>query len=153
MQPHHSRVRLRAQPDRHQEPPPQLPLGHPGRGRVPGHHKATLADCERVLGSDHPYTLASRNNLSLAYQEAGHLEQAIPLHEAALTTCERVLGPDHPDTLLSRNNLASAYHRTGDPQRAIPLFEAVLTSCERVLGPDHPTTKAVAANLLSARVT
>jgi hypothetical protein len=30
----------------------------------------TLADCERVLGPDHPNTLTSRNNLAMAYQDA-----------------------------------------------------------------------------------
>ena len=31
----------------------------------------TLADCERVLGPDHPNTLTSRNNPAMAYQDAG----------------------------------------------------------------------------------
>ena len=31
----------------------------------------TLADRERVLGPDHPDTLASRNNLAVAHREAG----------------------------------------------------------------------------------
>ena len=31
----------------------------------------TLADRERVLGADHPQTLASRNNLAYAYESAG----------------------------------------------------------------------------------
>ncbi len=31
----------------------------------------TLADCERVLGPDPPNTLTSRNNLAMAYQDAG----------------------------------------------------------------------------------
>ena len=34
-------------------------------------HEQTLAAFERVLGPDHPDTLASRNNLALAYQAAG----------------------------------------------------------------------------------
>jgi hypothetical protein len=29
----------------------------------------TLADMERVLGPDHPYTLAARNSLAKAYKE------------------------------------------------------------------------------------
>jgi hypothetical protein len=28
----------------------------------------TLADCERVLGADHPDTLASRDNLAMGYR-------------------------------------------------------------------------------------
>ena len=62
-------------------------------------HEQALAARERVLGPDHPDTLHSRNNLALAYQEAGRLDEAIPLLEQTLAARERVLGPDHPDTL------------------------------------------------------
>ena len=36
----------------------------------------TLADRERVLGQTHPDTLASRNSLARAYQDAGRLDEA-----------------------------------------------------------------------------
>ncbi|HZK05730.1 MAG TPA: tetratricopeptide repeat protein, partial [Actinomycetaceae bacterium] len=42
--------------------------------------EATLTDSIRVLGPDHPNTLASRNNLASAYRAAGDLGRAIPLH-------------------------------------------------------------------------
>ncbi|GLW07221.1 hypothetical protein Misp01_23510 [Microtetraspora sp. NBRC 13810] len=71
------------------------------------HHRAHTA-YQRVLGGDHPVTLASRNNLAGAYRAAGDLGRAIPLFEATLAERERVLGGDHPDTLASRNNLAGA---------------------------------------------
>ena len=59
-----------------------------------------------VLGEDPPSTLTSRNNLALAYQDAGRLDEAIPLYERTLADFERVLGEDPPRTLTSRNNLA-----------------------------------------------
>ena len=37
-----------------------------------------VADCERVLGPDHPDTLASRNNLAAAYRAAGRPDDAYP---------------------------------------------------------------------------
>jgi hypothetical protein len=37
----------------------------------------TLADRERVLGADHPETLATRNNLAAAHRAAGHTARAI----------------------------------------------------------------------------
>ncbi|MFF4277076.1 tetratricopeptide repeat protein [Streptomyces sp. NPDC001536] len=109
-------------------------------------HRA-LATRERVLGGDHPDTLASRNNLAYAYEAAGDLSRAIPLYEHTLTERERVLGHDHPDTLTSRNNLAYTYRAAGDLSRAIPLFERTLTERERVLGHDHPDTLASRNNL------
>ncbi|MFE1595774.1 tetratricopeptide repeat protein [Nocardia sp. NPDC058705] len=68
----------------------------------------TVADCERVLGPDHPNTLTSRNNLASAYRSAGQLDKAIPLLEDTRTECERVLGPDHPITRVISENLQIA---------------------------------------------
>jgi tetratricopeptide (TPR) repeat protein len=105
---------------------------------------------ERVLGPDHPHTLASRHNLAYAYREAGDLGRAIPLYKQTLADRERVLGPDHPDTLGSRNNLAGAYQSAGDLGRAVPLFEQTLADRERVLRPDHPDTLVSRNNLAHA---
>ena len=66
-----------------------------------------LADQERVLGPDHPDTLASRNDLAGAYRAAGRAAEAIALHERTLADRERVLGPDHPSTMTVRDNLAA----------------------------------------------
>jgi tetratricopeptide (TPR) repeat protein len=83
----------------------------------------SLARRRRVLGEDHPDTLASANNLANAYQDAGRAAEAILLHQQTLAAFERVLGPDHPDTVASRNNLADAYRAAGRAAEAISLFE------------------------------
>ncbi|MFG3384389.1 tetratricopeptide repeat protein, partial [Streptomyces sp. NPDC047999] len=114
------------------------------------HLQRALTGTVRVLGEDHPSTLASRNNLASAYESAGDLGRAIPLHEQTLTDRTRVLGEDHPDTLSSRNNLAGAYRAAGDLGRAIPMYEQTLTDMERVLGEDHPSTLTSRNNLASA---
>ena len=78
-----------------------------------------LADQERVLGADHPDTLSTRNNLAIAYRDAGRTAEAITLDEQTLADRERVLGADHPDTLSTRNNLANAYRtRAARPRRS-----------------------------------
>jgi tetratricopeptide (TPR) repeat protein len=110
----------------------------------------TLADCERVLGVDHPETLSSRHDLAGAYESAGRLEEAIALFERTLADRERVLGPDHPDTLSSRNSLAFAYESAGRLDQAIPLFERTLADSERVLGADHPDRLSSRNNLAFA---
>ena len=106
-----------------------------------------LTDCVRVLGEDHPDTLASRNNLAGAYESAGRLTEAITLFEQVLPDRIRVLGEDHPDTLASRNNLAYAYHAAGRLTEAITLYEQVLPDRIRVLGEDHPGTLTSRNNL------
>jgi len=50
-------------------------------------------------------TLTARNNLALAYREAGRTAEAIPLYEQTLADFDRLLGTDHPSVLTSRNNL------------------------------------------------
>ncbi|GAB93446.1 tetratricopeptide repeat protein, partial [Gordonia rhizosphera] len=72
-----------------------------------------VTDRDRILGTDHPDTLITRNNLAGAYDSAGRLDDAITLYEHTLTDSVHILGPDHPHTLTFRNNLAYAYHQAG----------------------------------------
>ena len=99
-----------------------------------------LAEMEQVLGVDHPYTMATRNNLAFAYGAEGRAAEAISLYEQTLADQERVLGADHPFTLRSRNDLATAYRAVGRAAEAITLLEQTLADRERILGADHPDT-------------
>jgi tetratricopeptide (TPR) repeat protein len=112
--------------------------------------RSLVTDSERLLGPDHPDTLASRTNLANAYRDAGRTAEAIELHERTLADRERLLGPDHPDTLASRNNLANAYQDAGRTAEAIELHERALADRERLLGPDHPNTLQSRNNLANA---
>jgi tetratricopeptide (TPR) repeat protein len=109
-----------------------------------------LADQERILGPDHPYTLNARNSLALAYRAAGRTAEAISLDEQTLAVRERLLGPDHPDTLTSRRNLANGYRDAGRTEEAISLDEQTLAVRERLLGPDHPSTLDSRHNLATS---
>ncbi|MBS6672379.1 MAG: tetratricopeptide repeat protein, partial [Actinomyces graevenitzii] len=82
-----------------------------------------LPDSIRVLGEDHPDTLAYRNNLAHAYESAGRLEEAITLYEQVLPDSIRVLGKNHPDTLATLNALARAYKDAGFQNKATALLE------------------------------
>ncbi|QQQ58725.1 tetratricopeptide repeat protein [Actinomyces sp. HMT 175] len=108
----------------------------------------TQAGC--ILGPDHASTLASRNNLAYAYQDAGRLNEAITLFEKNLKDLTRILGPDHPGTLASRHNLAGAYRDAGRLDEAIELHEQNFEESERILGPGHPGTLASRNNLAGA---
>ena len=112
--------------------------------------KNLLPDYERVLGKSHPDILRSRTHLAIAYQEAGRLDEAIPLLERILADSERVLGADDPDTLAFRNNLATAYQDAGRLDEAIPLLERTLADSERVLGADDPNILRSRNNLAAA---
>lgn len=109
--------------------------------------EALVSDYEREFDADHPDILTSRNDLAVAYLDAGRTAEAITLLEQTFTASERVLGPDHPDTLTSRHNLARAYDGAGRTTEAITLQEQTLAASERFLGPDHPDTLISRHNL------
>jgi hypothetical protein len=58
-----------------------------------------LLDCDKILGFEHPDTVAVATGLAAAHQAAGQPEKANPLYTAALDVRRRTLGDDHPDTL------------------------------------------------------
>ncbi|MGW5155759.1 tetratricopeptide repeat protein [Nonomuraea wenchangensis] len=110
-------------------------------------YEHTLADRLVFQGAEHPDTLTTRNNLALAYQQAGDLQRAIAVLKEVLADSDRLVGPDDPDTLSTRTCLAAAYHEARDFERAIELLEEVLTDQKRVLGDDHRATLNTRNNL------
>jgi NB-ARC domain/Tetratricopeptide repeat len=99
-------------------------------------------ECLRVLGPDHPSTLAVRHNLASWRGQTGDAAGAAQAYAEVLTDRLRVLGPNHPDTLATRANLARWRGAAGDTAGAAQAFAHLLTDQLRVLGPDHPDTLA-----------
>jgi Tetratricopeptide repeat/NB-ARC domain len=85
-----------------------------------------LADRERILGTEHPDTLRTHNNLACAYHAAGRVSEAFAIFELLLADCERILSAEHPDTLATRHNLAHAYENARRTCEAIVLYEPLL---------------------------
>jgi hypothetical protein len=104
------------------------------------HFDRLLADCLKMLGPDHPDTLAARHNLASWRGQAGDAAGAAQAYSEVLGDRLRVLGPDHPDTLATRANLARWRGEVGDAAGAVQAFTDLLGDRLRVLGPDHPDT-------------
>ena len=102
------------------------------------------------LGANHADTLESCQNLAMAYQDVGRLDQAIPILQDTLERRRTTLGDDHVDTIESMNDLAVAYWQAGRPKEAIPLYEAALPRVRARLGPDHLDTLTIMDNLAVA---
>jgi tetratricopeptide (TPR) repeat protein len=113
-------------------------------------HQQNLADCERLLGADHPETLVSRANLAYLYALQDQPARSLELHQRNLADCQRFHGPDHSHTLNARANLASCYRALGDLARAIELHQQSVTDYARVFGPDHAETITARSNLAYA---
>jgi tetratricopeptide (TPR) repeat protein len=109
--------------------------------------RRSLEVCERMLGKEHPHTLASLDDMASLLKAEGDYAAAEPLYRRVVETRERTLGREHPDTLASMNNLAGLLANKGDYTAAEPLYRRALQGQERTLGMEHPGTLASANNL------
>ncbi len=102
--------------------------------------EAALATRRRVLGVEHPETIASLNNTARLLTDAGDYVAAEPLIRDVMEKARRVLGQDHPDTIICISNMALLLQLQGRLVEAEPYFHEALERSRRVLGNDHPTT-------------
>ena len=87
--------------------------------------RQALAARQRVLGPDHPYTLASMNNLGDRLGRLGQHDAAAYMARQALTAQQRVLGPEHPHTLNSMHNLSITLGELGQHDAAADMARQV----------------------------
>jgi hypothetical protein len=71
----------------------------------------SLVHAERILGTEHPATLSTRDHLATAYRWGGRFQEAIAISVALLADRGRILGAEHPDTLSTRHDLAGGLQR------------------------------------------
>ncbi len=94
----------------------------------------------RLLGADHPDTLAARQEAAYELGRLGRHQEAHDVYRAVLVGRERSMGPLHRDTLHCRHNLACALGALG--RHAEAHHAAAETAADRavVLGAEHPDT-------------
>ncbi|MEU4268106.1 tetratricopeptide repeat protein [Streptomyces sp. NPDC026092] len=102
---------------------------------------------ERVLGADHPDTVASRQGIAECWAIEGELWSSADLQERVVADLERVLGEDRAETHMARGRLAVTWRQMGDKDGAVALMERALAGLEGLLGPDHRDTLRVRSNL------
>jgi hypothetical protein len=76
-----------------------------------------LLDCDKVLGFEHPDTVAVATGLAATHQAAGRPDKASPLYSAALDVRTRTLGAEHPDTRRVAAALAESQAKPVTVQR------------------------------------
>ncbi|MFE9452766.1 tetratricopeptide repeat protein [Streptomyces sp. NPDC006739] len=125
-----------------------LGLGRRGRWEEAGEvHRAVAAERARLLGPDHPDTLASRYEVAFTLSRTGRAAEALDGYTEVARARARVLGPDHPDTLAARQETAFVLGRLGRHFEAHQIYTAVLAARQRSIGADHPDTLRCRHNL------
>ncbi|HXX01456.1 MAG TPA: tetratricopeptide repeat protein [Candidatus Acidoferrales bacterium] len=101
----------------------------------------------RVLGSNHPETLLSINNLANALSDEGKLTDADVLYKEVIDRSRRVLGPAHHTTTMAMNNYALNLQDEGHSTEAEKMLRDVVEAHSRALGSEHPETLTAISNL------
>jgi hypothetical protein len=115
-------------------------------------YQATLDEHEKVLGVDHPASLAVCHQVARAHLELMQVADAIPLLERVFRHRLRVLGPGHPDTAHAFCDFADVTEVVRAKTPLKPVFQRSLTELEQKLGPGHPRTLRARAALGKACV-
>jgi len=93
----------------------------------------------RVLGSEHPDTLASITKLASVMNEEGNYSNAEKLHRQVFDVVQRTLGPNHTNTLILKGNIAFDLAREARFAESERLFRETLISLRRTQ-PDGQNT-------------
>jgi hypothetical protein len=90
-----------------------------------------------LFGKEHPFTLATMNNLASTYLEQGNLHDAVDLQERNLEASKSTLGEVHPVTLANMVNLAHTYLELDRETEAVCLIQQSVDGSQKCLGEDH----------------
>jgi len=105
---------------------------------------------ERLLGADHPHTLAAVQRLTSAYLAAGRTADAVRWVQWMVDRRARTLGSDHPDVLAARRELGHALVAAGQLPDAITVLDQTADAYERRYGPEHIDTLGARDELAAA---
>lgn len=109
--------------------------------------RETVDSYLRVLGPQHPDTLASMTNLASTLDSEGRYQEAEQLQREIFEVQRRIIGAENLETLGSMNNLAYSLERQRRYPEAEKLYAEALDIQRRVLGPEHPITLLSMDNL------
>jgi len=100
-----------------------------------------------ALGLEHPWTLWTAKDLSIAQRRAGFYEQSLATADDVHTRLLRLYGLDHPDSLASAMCLANIMRTMGDAKKALELASEALGQYPKVYGTSHPYYHGCACNV------
>lgn len=103
-------------------------------------YKNALRIQKKLLGSDHPDTLACQDDLTWSLYDLGQRGNTLQQLENISRKLALLLGSDHSDTLYSINGLGNFYYTMGHCGVAIRWYEKAVEGLKRVLGMGHPHT-------------
>jgi nucleoside phosphorylase/tetratricopeptide (TPR) repeat protein len=112
---------------------------HLGRYRIAERmYRQSLEFDEKMLGKEHPDTLAGMSNLGRVLRHRGKFEEAEKLHRHVFEAKEKLLGKCHLDTLHGMGTLVNTVIEQGKYEEAEKLCQQMLEEQHKLLSEDHP---------------
>ncbi|HEX3961788.1 MAG TPA: tetratricopeptide repeat protein [Trebonia sp.] len=105
---------------------------------------------ERLLGGDHPDTLAISDHLARAYLAAGRPADAIAWFQWVRDDRESRLSKDAPETADASRDLGIALLAAGRAEEAVDTLTDAVATYHRVAGIDSPLTLSARDELITA---
>ncbi len=81
---------------------------------------------EKTLGTNHPSTAITLNNLALMHRLQEHYDEAESLYQRSLNIVSTSFGNDHPQVAAALNSLAELYKIQGRDEEANSLYQQSL---------------------------
>lgn len=110
-------------------------------------YREAYAIRRRVLGEDHPQTLASFKGVANAVRVQGRYEESEAIARRLLEIERRVLGEDHERIAFTLSYLGFSVLYQGRAEEAERHFREALRIRRKVLGEDHLAVKVTLTNL------
>ena len=101
----------------------------------------------RLLGRDHPETLAALNAMADLNLDRGQIADAELILRRAIEALRRELGKAHPATLHCMTRLAIVTHYQGRFDESVRMFRQIVELRRRFQGRDHIDTRGAEVNL------
>jgi tetratricopeptide (TPR) repeat protein len=98
------------------------------------------------LGAEHPWTLRTAKDLSIARRMSGATAEGLGSAEDTYSMEKRSFGAGHPDTLAAAMNLANARRMVGLVEEGSTLARETMARYSELYGPDHPYNHGCAVN-------
>ena len=108
------------------------------------------ATSDRLLGSDHPDTLAISGRLARAYLAAGRASEAIAWYQWVRGDRASRLGPDVLETADASRDLGTAQLAAGRAAEAAETLTDAVAAYDHVTGPDSPQALDTRDELITA---
>lgn len=122
--------------------------------RLSGQHEqacdvgeAAYANGIRELKIEHPLTLATARDLSIAKRRMGDLDEAFELIQDTYARLSKIYGPDHPETMAAEVALSNTLRQTNHLEDAMALAKGAVQRYAKTYGEQHPFTYGCQLNL------